>query len=160
MTLKRRFKVIDKMTGKEADPEEIALNEAWADGLIYCDMEGFAVGEYGRLFLLDECGRHEYAPSDRFEVVWDAEDIDVPTKWIPVEERLPVIIETKRAYQNVYRNSARVLCVCLQSDGKQMVKEGYCVFFNDNTEPYWRIAGTIHKVTHWMPMPEPPKGVE
>jgi len=68
------FHVIDKRTGKEADPYEIALKEDWAKDLCYCDMEGFAIEEDGTLLLLDECGRHEYCDPDRFEVVWDAAD--------------------------------------------------------------------------------------
>ena len=66
-----KFHVIDKQTGKEADPYEIALHEDWAKELCYCDMEGFAIGEDGTLYLIDECGRHEYADKERFEVVWD-----------------------------------------------------------------------------------------
>ena len=69
-----RFHVIDKQTGKEADPSEIALKEDWAKGLCYCDMEGFAIEEDGTLLLLDECGRHEYCDHDRFEVIWDEGD--------------------------------------------------------------------------------------
>lgn len=62
------FTVIDKITGKEADVERIALTEEWAKGLIYCDMEGFAVTEYGDLILLDECGRYVDVSQERFEV--------------------------------------------------------------------------------------------
>ena len=62
------FIVIDKETGKEADICEIALHEEWADGLLYCDMEGFAIMENGSLILLDECGNFRYCPSDRFEI--------------------------------------------------------------------------------------------
>jgi hypothetical protein len=68
---RKTFHVIDMKTGKEADPCEIALKEEWANGLIYCDMEGFAIEEDGSLILLDECGRHAYAPIGRFKVVWD-----------------------------------------------------------------------------------------
>ena len=83
----KRFKVIDKKTGKEADPYEIALNEKWAQSLCYCDMEGFFIGEDGTLILADECGKFEYANSisetlnslpdgsveKRFEVIWEAD---------------------------------------------------------------------------------------
>ena len=31
-------------------------------------------------------------------------------RWIPVTERLPEIVKTKRAWKNVYRRSGRVLC--------------------------------------------------
>ena len=67
----KTFHVTDVLTGKEADPYEIALNEDWAKGLMYCDMEGFAIEEDGSLILVDECGRYEYCPIGRFEVVWD-----------------------------------------------------------------------------------------
>ena len=65
------FKVIDKKTGKEADTYEIALKEDWAKSLMYCDMEGFFIGEDGYLMLADECGNYAYPPQDRFEVVFD-----------------------------------------------------------------------------------------
>lgn len=65
------FTVIDKITGKEADIWEIALHEKWAQDLVYCDMEGFAIEEDGTLILLDECGRHRYCPEGRFEIVWE-----------------------------------------------------------------------------------------
>ena len=79
-------------------------------------------------------------------------------KWIPVTERLPEIVKTTHAWRNVYRQSERVLCACLQANGKRMVKEGYMEFFNDFPEPNWKIPGTIHSVTHWMPLPTPPEG--
>ena len=69
---RKTFHVIDKTTGKEADPYEIALNEDWAKSLCYCDMEGFAILEDGTLILADECGRFEFIQeNDRFEIVWD-----------------------------------------------------------------------------------------
>lgn len=69
---RKTFHVIDKKTGQEADPWEIALNEDWAKHLCYCDMEGFAILEDGTLILADECGRFEFIQEeDRFEIVWD-----------------------------------------------------------------------------------------
>ena len=65
------FTVIDNKTGEYPDLCKIALEEEWAKGLIYCDMEGFALLEDGTLILLDECGRHEYCPSDRFTVIFE-----------------------------------------------------------------------------------------
>lgn len=70
-----RFSVIDKNTGEYPDLWEIALKEEWAKDLCYCDMEGFAIEEDGTLILLDECGRHEYCPGGRFEVVPDENEI-------------------------------------------------------------------------------------
>ncbi|MBP3265564.1 MAG: hypothetical protein J6L84_01315 [Clostridiales bacterium] len=69
-----KFKVIDKKTGKEADVEEIALHEDWAKGLVYCDIEGFAITEDGELILADECGKFAYCPDGRFEVQFDADE--------------------------------------------------------------------------------------
>lgn len=66
-----KFKVIDKKTGKEADTWNIALHEEWAQGLVYCDMEGFAITEDGYLVLMDECGHVVYCDGERFEVVFE-----------------------------------------------------------------------------------------
>lgn len=67
------FYVFDKKTGKEANECHIALHEDWAKGLVYCDMEGFAIEQDGTLLLLDECGRIAYCPPDRFEIVSEAQ---------------------------------------------------------------------------------------
>jgi hypothetical protein len=60
--------VRDAETGLEPDTQEIALHEKWADGLMYCDMEGFYVGQDGTLILADECGNFRYCPEGRFAV--------------------------------------------------------------------------------------------
>ena len=60
-----KFKVFDNKTGKEADTWNIALNEEWAQSLIYCDMEGFAITEDGNLVLMDECGHVVYCDTER-----------------------------------------------------------------------------------------------
>lgn len=60
-------------TGEVVTPEElteIALKEPWANRLIYCDIDGFAVGEDGTLMLLDECGTYVYVPPGLFAVDW------------------------------------------------------------------------------------------
>lgn len=65
-----------------------------------------------------------------------AKDTDVPSKWIPVTERLP---------ETTCRNLA-------------MTKYGFQVlaYF---TGKEWRHSPSLSviDVTHWMPMPEPPK---
>ena len=65
------FKVIDNNTGKEADIGKIALKEDWAKDLMYCDMQGFAILDDGNLVLLDECGKFEYCPSERFSIQFE-----------------------------------------------------------------------------------------
>ena len=62
------FDVVDTKTGEYPDLEEIALTEEWAKGLMYCDMDGFAIREDGSLILLDECGNCVSCPQDRFEI--------------------------------------------------------------------------------------------
>ena len=63
------FHVIDRKTGTWANPARLAANEEWANGLIWCDMEGFAQLEDGTLILCDETGSFVYCPADRFEIV-------------------------------------------------------------------------------------------
>lgn len=99
------------------------------------------------------CHRREVSQEPEFGCT----DFADKPRWIPVTERLPEVEKTRREHRNVYRESGRVLCACLQADGKRLVKEGYMFFFNDNPQPKWAIPGTIHSVTHWMPLPEPPK---
>ena len=65
------FDVIDTKTGKYADLQKIALKEEWAKGLVYCDMEGFAIEQDGTLILLDECGNCAYPPEGRFKLIWN-----------------------------------------------------------------------------------------
>lgn len=62
------FDVIDTKTGEYPDLEKIALTEEWAQGLVYCDMDGFAVQEDGSLILLDECGNCVSCPTGRFDI--------------------------------------------------------------------------------------------
>ena len=62
------FDVVDTKTGEYPDLWEIALTEEWAKGLMYCDMDGFAIREDGSLILFDECGNCVSCPQDRFEI--------------------------------------------------------------------------------------------
>lgn len=65
------FTVIDTKTGEYPDLSGIALHEEWAQDLMYCDMDGFAILEEGTLILMDECGRFTYCPEGRFQIVPD-----------------------------------------------------------------------------------------
>lgn len=66
-----KFTVVDNRTGKYPDLWEIAKKEEWAKGLMYFDMDGFAIKEDGNLILMDECGKYTYCPADRFTVVFE-----------------------------------------------------------------------------------------
>lgn len=73
------FDVIDPKTGRYPDLEKIVRTEDWAEGLCYCDMDGFAISEDGSLILMDECGNQRICPSNRFIVKWTrAEDLIYP----------------------------------------------------------------------------------
>ena len=68
--------IIDKETGNPPDLDEI-VKEDWARGLNPYDVEGFAVGEGGALYLLDECGNWVYAPPGRFAVSIPVEEENI-----------------------------------------------------------------------------------
>lgn len=65
------FSIIDNETGKAPDCVKIARTEEWAMHLVYCDIDTFAITEYGSLILLDECGNCAFCPSDRFTVIFE-----------------------------------------------------------------------------------------
>ena len=72
-------------------------------------------------------------------------DINVPSKWIPVTERLPD------------ENSRWVLCLCV-GGAMEVLKFDYTMWNWDAQYP-----GRCYMenyVTHWMPLPQPPKEVE
>lgn len=71
------FDVVDTKTGEYPDLWKIALTEEWAKGLMYCDMDGFAIREDGSLILLDECGNCVSCPQGRFEIRRPPEKEDV-----------------------------------------------------------------------------------
>ena len=69
-----------------------------------------------------------------------AKDNDVPTKWIPVTERLP--------------KKAGYYLVAHQRSG--CVAERF--YYRDCPDLFVEVTGD--PVTHWMPLPEPPKEVK
>jgi hypothetical protein len=87
-----------------------------------------------------------------------ATDNNVGNKWIPVTERLP---ET-RGFTDCccgetleYEMSADYLC--FTEDNEYHV---CCLVRSDGLEYWDEWDGGTHTVTHWMPLPEPPKEVE
>ncbi len=63
------FRVIDPETGRYPDLEEVARDEGWATGLVYCDMNQFYIGEDGSLVLADDCGNIAEVPEGRFWII-------------------------------------------------------------------------------------------
>lgn len=75
-------------------------------------------------------------------------DNNVGGKWISVKERLP----KEEGWYLVYTTPNREH----KSINKAMFCKGYAW---GNFEPYWRGAGGHWaNVTHWMELPDPPKG--
>jgi hypothetical protein len=72
-----------------------------------------------------------------------AADNNVSRKWIPVTERLPE------------KNNQWVLCLCV-GGAMEVLKFDYVMWNWDSQYPSRCYMESY--VTHWMPLPEPPKG--
>lgn len=82
--------------------------------------------------------------------VQEGKDNDVPTKWVPATERLP---ETC---------GYPVLMVAVNKYGQKKIVKGFTnyecpVEFCTNEKEY-DLCWHCWEVTHWMHLPEPPKG--
>ena len=81
-----------------------------------------------------------------------AEDVQ-PVKWIPVTERLP----EERINPNT-RDFEYVLCATIWGDVRPFK---YGTPIGQKEAHFWNGAGYVDAyVTHWMPIPEPPKDGE
>ena len=86
-------------------------------------------------------------------------DNNVPSKWIPVTERLP----EEDGYYLVFQKGfliAGIRTLQFTKDGRKVDKYDFHrgwknVWYRYDSE--WGHL-TIDDVTHWMPLPEPPKG--
>ena len=81
-----------------------------------------------------------------------AKDIGVPSKWIPVTERLPE--------HDLPSDTKRRMIRCLVYTNKGTVKP--CVRqrwenFAGKMQPWMWNKDEFARPTHWMPLPEPPK---
>ena len=107
---------------------------------------------------MDEHTSHEQAYKNGYE-----KGKQDAMKWIPVTERLPE--EHESIFAKVYRTerweplmflnvSDDVLVVVKYENGGTKVKTAH------TTDGEWRLINIYgaKEVTHWMPLPEPPKG--
>ncbi len=125
------FSVIDRRTNDYPRTDEIALTEEWAKNLIYCDIEGFYIGEDGALILVDDCGNTAYCPPDRFDVVFD--DPARVSEWAKAEAEGRLVVLPCKSGDVIYQlrgkkhaNGAgvaprRVSCVSVWGDGSYSV---------------------------------------
>ena len=79
--------------------------------------------------------------NDGFSDLCGAADNNVGSKWIPVTERLP-------------NNFVSVLGYMTDAGDFPPVRECYTV----GRAFFFPALGDAHPVSHWMPLPEPPKG--
>lgn len=95
-------------------------------------------------WLLDKADRVEDQSADRImrQAAERLRELDQEQKWIPVTERLPEM-------------HTKVLCCGIR--GGRFIAE-LSTWGNGNL--YWdkRNGKGCPEVTHWMPLPEPPKG--
>ena len=64
----RVFTIIDKRTGEEVDIDTLVDELDLKTELMINDIEGFAIGERGEIYLLDECGNFVFVDPDNYEV--------------------------------------------------------------------------------------------
>ena len=68
------FTVTMRTNNRYPDVVSLCLKQDWAKGLCYSDIEGFAIGEEGNLYLLDECGNYREVPYGKFKVLSDPDE--------------------------------------------------------------------------------------
>ena len=84
-------------------------------------------------------------------------------EWIPVTERLPDEHEslfarykgTDKWLNGMFMTTSDLVIVCVECEnGERIVKTAI------TKEGVWKIKDSFHqyRVTHWMPLPQPPKG--
>lgn len=76
------FEIIDLRTGKYPDVKKIAMNEDWAVGLYYCDIDSFSICEDGKLILTDECGNCRVCPHERFKITITIPSLNISHSYI------------------------------------------------------------------------------
>lgn len=103
-----RFSIIDNSTGKYPDLYNIALKEEWAKGLMYCDMEGFAINEGGQLILSDECGNFVYCPYGRFTIVFEDSVVTTPTTPYETCSQNDTVVLSKEEYNALLLKQKRL----------------------------------------------------
>ena len=87
--------------------------------------------------------------------------METTTKWIPVTERLPELNDKEPDWSVtvLFRTTQGYIHSGYRNIGRQQRS-----FYDDDwTPPYWLdesedLSFEEEEVTHWMPLPEPPKG--
>ena len=102
------------------------------------EIESMKISVSGRPATFDE------AKSDVMQVIDEQKTVDAAEvlrdQWFSVEDRLPEVF--------------RPVIVCREKvKGEYVVEQGY-----KDVVDWWKVYGTrTKKVTHWMPLPDPPE---
>lgn len=67
-------------------------------------------------------------------------------EWIPVTERLP--------------SDEKEVLVYYGFGDLRFMHMGILTYYCFDPNPHWQHEGTGMKITHWMPLPQPPKGAD
>lgn len=59
------------------DAYKFCKENEWASHLIYCDIDGFAIGEQGDLMLIDDCSNVAYCPRGMFKIIYHINGQDI-----------------------------------------------------------------------------------
>ena len=106
---------------------------------------------------IDECKFKRQQRETDLELIKSLHTADVqPVKWIPVTERLPERFETviicgrmKYSFEKDYCRFVDV--ACFDKPYKEKCQDKWSIF-ND-----WYEGQQEYEITHWMPLPKPPK---
>ena len=119
-----------------------------------------AVTECGKYFNCEECPEFKYAKDDKCRMAFIADHLIANgvtvQRWIPVSERLP---ESNGAYL-VHAGRRYIDCVRFAKDLYAIdpydfaIRKGKSGFYIYDSEYGFDV---YEGVTHWMPLPEPPK---
>lgn len=107
----------------------------------YIDREALGIGKCNPEVFEDKGYANGWNAA--IEIILSAPAADVrPVTWIPVAERLPREGEFVLVYGDLYPNKhdGGVIAVSKRMDWN-----------------YWQGFGRERDITHWMPLPEPPK---
>jgi hypothetical protein len=80
-----------------------------------------------------------------------ATDTNVGDKWVSVDERLPISEEEARRYYEINLEYPQFIV---------KIQEGVTATVLEFDGVHWVDGHEFYHVTHWMTMPQPPKGVK
>lgn len=104
---------------------------------------------------IDECREEEIPPIDTFEEYIADSVIDAgyrKQEWISVNERLPDCEQGAESEAVLFITKQGFMYTGYYGCGG-IYRDRYFIEYKNSTEGY-----DISSVTHWMPLPEPPKG--